>query len=247
MSELKQKSRSRSQSRDKKSSKNKKRAVKSSKNHKPSKDKAIEDSISSLIDQFDSLFIDKDTNFDKKKIKEFARNTLIMKDNDDEDSSSINYRNFIIVLLKMCGLGIDLDDEESKEKFVNLVPTSSVYTAEKELDTLILDLKIRRDKIKTKLLSNNLNEIVTQVYNIFDFSNNSDFKKFKEFLRAIFKLTQNHTRKIRIIGTMIMCKITELIMSEYGKNKKLLKQEEKITKVERAPIEIIKWKILTIE
>ena len=150
MSELKQKSRSRSQSRDKKSSKNKKRAVKSSKNHKPSKDKAIEDSISSLIDQFDSLFIDKDTNFDKKKIKEFARNTLIMKDNDDEDSSSINYRNFIIVLLKMCGLGIDLDDEESKEKFVNLVPTSSVYTAEKELDTLILDLKIRRDKIKTK-------------------------------------------------------------------------------------------------
>ena len=127
----------------------------------------------------------------------------------------------------MCGLGIDLENEESKEKFVNLVPTSSVYTSEKELDVLILDLKIRRDKIKTKLLSNNLNEIIAQVYNIFDFSNNSDFKKFKEFLRAIFKLTQNHTRKIRIIGTMIMCKITELIMGEYAKNKKLLKQEEK--------------------
>ena len=230
MSELKQKSTSRSQSRDKKSSKNKKRTVKSTKNHKPSNDKSIEDSISSLIDQFDSLFIEKDSNFDKKKIKEFARNTLIMKDKNDEDSSSINYRNFIIVLLKMCGLGIDLDDEESKEKFVNLVPTSSVYTSEKELDVLIVDLKIRRDKIKTKLLSNNLNEIITQVYNIFDFSDNSDFKKFKEFLRAIFKLTQNHTRKIRIIGTMIMCKITELIMAEYGKNKKLLKQEEKNNK-----------------
>ena len=80
MSELKQKSTSRSQSRDKKSSKNKKRTVKSTKNHKPSKDKSIEDSISSLIDQFDSLFIEKDSNFDKKKIKEFARNTLIMKD-----------------------------------------------------------------------------------------------------------------------------------------------------------------------
>ena len=227
MSELKQRSASRSQSRDKKSSKNKKRNLKSTKNPKPSNNKSIEDSISSLIEQFDSLFIEKDSNLDKKKIKEFARNTLIMKDNNEEDSSSINYRNFIIVLLKMCGLGIDLENEESKEKFVNLVPTSSVYTSEKELDVLILDLKIRRDKIKTKLLSNNLNEIIAQVYNIFDFSNNSDFKKFKEFLRAIFKLTQNHTRKIRIIGTMIMCKITELIMGEYAKNKKLLKQEEK--------------------
>ena len=151
MSELKQRSASRSQSRDKKSSKNKKRNLKSTKNPKPSNNKSIEDSISSLIEQFDSLFIEKDSNFDKKKIKEFARNTLIMKDNNEEDSSSINYRNFIIVLLKMCGLGIDLENEESKEKFVNLVPTSSVYTSEKELDVLILDLKIRRDKIKTKL------------------------------------------------------------------------------------------------
>ena len=116
----------------------------------------------------------------------------------------------------MCGLGIELDDEEEKEKLVNLVPTSSVYTSEKELNVLMADLKIRRDKIKSKLLSNNLNEIVTQVYNIFDFNNNTDFKKFKEFLRAIFKLTQNHTRKIRYLGTMILCKITELIIAEYG-------------------------------
>ena len=226
MSELKQKSTSRSQSRNKKNAKTKKHTSKSPNRQKRSKDKSIENSISSLIDQFDSLFIDKDSAFDKKKIKEFARNSLIMKDGDDEESSSINYRNFIIVLLKMCGLGIDLEDEDEKEKFVTLVPSSSVYTSEKELDSLIADLKIRRDKIKNKLLTNNLNEIITQVYNIFDFNNNSDFKKFKEFMRAIFKLTQNHTRKIRIIGTMIMCKITELLVTEYGKNKKLLKQEE---------------------
>lgn len=226
MSELKQKSTSRNQSRNKKNAKTKKHTSKSPNRQKRSKDKSIENSISSLIDQFDSLFIDKDSAFDKKKIKEFARNSLIMKDGDDEESSSINYRNFIIVLLKMCGLGIDLEDEDEKEKFVTLVPSSSVYTSEKELDSLIADLKIRRDKIKNKLLTNNLNEIITQVYNIFDFNNNSDFKKFKEFMRAIFKLTQNHTRKIRIIGTMIMCKITELLVAEYGKNKKLLKQEE---------------------
>ena len=206
MSELKQKSSSRSQSRANKNAKNKKRTSKSTKRQKTSKDNGVEDSISSLINQFDSLFIDKDSAFDKKKIKEFARNTLIMKDADNDDSdASINYRNFIIVLLKMCGLGIDLEDEEEKDKFVNLVPSSSVYTAEKELDSLISNLKIRRDKIKNKLLSNNLNEIMAQVYNIFDFTNNNDFKKFKEFMRAIFKLTQNHTRKIRIIGTMIMC------------------------------------------
>ena len=228
MSEMKKKSSSRSPSRNKKGARNKSRPSKSTKRQKSSKVKGVEDSISSLIDQFDSLFIDKDSAFDKKKIKEFARNSLIMKDtDDDESSSSINYRNFMIVLLKMCGLGIDLDDEDEKEKFVNLVPSSSVYTSEKELEALVSNLKIRRDKIKNKLLTNNLNEIVTQVYNIFDFTNNSDFKKFKEFMRAIFKLTQNHLRKIRIIGTMIMCKITELIISEYGKNKKLLKQEEK--------------------
>ena len=228
MSELKKKSSSRSPSRNKKGARNKSRPSKSTKRQKSSKDKGVEDSISSLIDQFDSLFIDKDSSFDKKKIKEFARNSLIMKDtDDDESSSSINYRNFIIVLLKMCGLGIDLDDEDEKEKFLSLVPSSSVYTSEKEIESLVSNLKIRRDKIKNKLLTNNLNEIVAQVYNIFDFTNNSDFKKFKEFMRAIFKLTQNHLRKIRIIGTMIMCKITELIISEYGKNKKLLKQEEK--------------------
>ena len=228
MSELRKKSSSRSKSGNQKNAKNKKRSSKSKERQKASKPNPIEESISSLIDQFDSLFIDKDSAFDKKRIKEFARNSLIMQDNDNVESpSSINYRNFIIILLKMCGLGIELGDEDEKEKFVNLVPTSSVYTSEKELDVLISDLKIRRDKIKSKLLTNNLNEIVTQVYNTFDFSNNSDFKKFKEFLRAIFKLTQNHTRKIRFIGTMILCKITELIVAEYGKNKKLLKQEEK--------------------
>ena len=227
MSELKKKSSSRSKSNNQKNAKNKKRSSKPKDNQRSSNSNAIEESISSLIDQFDSLFIDKDSAFDKKKIKEFARNTLIMKDNEDEESpSSINYRNFIIILLKMCGLGIELDDEDEKEKLVNLVPTSSVYTSEKELNVLMADLKIRRDKIKSKLLSNNLNEIVTQVYNIFDFNNNTDFKKFKEFLRAIFKLTQNHTRKIRYLGTMILCKITELIIAEYGKTKKLLKQEE---------------------
>ena len=224
---MKQKSSSRNQSRSNKKAKNKKRSSKSTKHQGPSKENQVESSISSLIDQFDSLFIDKDSTFDKKKIKEFARNSLLMKDSDSEDSSSINYRNFIIILLKMCGLGIDLNDEEEKDKFMNLVPTSSVCTSEKELEALIANLKIRRDKIKNKLLSNNLNEIITQVYNIFDLTDNSDFKKFKEFMRAIFKLTQNHTRKIRIIGTMIMCKITELIIAEYGKNKKLLKQEEK--------------------
>ena len=183
-------------------------------------------SISSLIGQFDKLFIDKETTFDKKKIKEFARNILISKDSEDDESVSINYQNFIILLLKMCGLEIDLNDDEEKEKFLGLDKNSNIYTGEKELDNLLSNLKIRRDKIKNKLLVNNLNEIVTQIYNIFDFTSHSDYQKYKEFIRSIFKLTQNHTRKIRIIGTMILCKITELIIVEYGKNKKLLKQSE---------------------
>ena len=229
MSETKSKSTSRNTSRAKRSVKNKKKSTKSSnKAKKSSSKKVIEDSISSLINQFDNLFIDKETTFDKKKIKEFARNTLIIKDaeNDGDESASINYQNFIILLLKMCGLEIDLSDDGEKDKFIELNKTSSIYTAEKELDNLIADLKIRRDKIKNRLLTNNLNEIITQVYNIFDFTNQADFKKFKEFIRSIFKLTQNHTRKIRIIGTMILCKITELIIIEYGKNQKLLKQAE---------------------
>ena len=229
MSETKSKSSSRKTSRTKRNTKNKKKSTKSTNKAKNnSSKKIIEDSISSLIDQFDNLFIDKETTFDKKKIKEFARNTLIIKDTeiDDEESASINYQNFIILLLKMCGLEIDLNDDDEKDKFIELNKTSSIYTAEKELDNLIANLKIRRDKIKNRLLTNNLNEIITQVYNIFDFTNHSDYKKFKEFIRSIFKLTQNHTRKIRIIGTMILCKITELIIIEYGKNQKLLKQAE---------------------
>ena len=232
MSEMKSKSNSRNNSRTKKNAKNKKKSTKgSTKKARPSSKKKLEDSISSLINQFDSLFIDKETSFDKKKIKEFARNTLIIKDSlNDEDSASINYQNFIIVLLKMCGLEIDLNDDEEKQKFLELDKNSSVYTTEKELDNLLSNLKIRRDKIKNRLLTNNLNEIITQVYSIFDFTNHSDYKKFKEFIRAIFKLTQNHTRKIRILGTMILSKITELIIAEYAKNKKLLKQSEESQK-----------------
>ena len=215
MSERKSKSNNRNNSRTKKNTKNKKKSTKgSTKKARPSSKKQLEDSVSSLINQFDNLFIDKETSFDKKKIKEFARNTLIIKDSlNDEDSASINYQNFIIVLLKMCGLEIDLNDDEEKQKFLELDKNSSVYTTEKELDNLLSNLKIRRDKIKNRLLTNNLNEIITQVYSIFDFTNHSDYKKFKEFIRAIFKLTQNHTRKIRILGTMILCKITELIIA----------------------------------
>lgn len=232
MSDIKTKSNSRNTSHTKKNTKNKKKSTKNStKRQKSSSKKNIEDSISSLIEQFDDLFIDKETVFDKKKIKEFARNTLIMKDADNEDESvSINYQNFIILLLKMCGLEIDLADDDEKKKFMEMDKTSSIYTAEKELDDLLSDLKIRRDKIKNRLLTNNLNEIVAQIYNIFDFSSSVDYKKFKEFIRSIFKLTQNHTRKIRIIGTMILCKITELIVAEYGKNKKLLNQSDKSKK-----------------
>ena len=227
MSEIKTKSKGRNTSHTKRSAKNKKKSTKTStKRQKSSSKRQIEESISSILDQFDNLFIDKESTFDKKKIKEFARNALIIKDSEDPESASINYQNFIILLLKMCGLEIDLNDEDEKKKFVELDQNSSVYTAEKELDNLLSDLKIRRDKIKNRLLSNNLNEIVTQIYNIFDFTNYTDYKKFKEFIRSMFKLTQNHTRKIRIIGTMILCKITELIIAEYGKNKKLLKQSE---------------------
>ena len=243
MSDIKTKTNSRNASHRKKSTKNKKKSTKSTKKAKSSSKKQIEDSISSLIVQFDNLFIDKESSFDKKKIKEFARNTLIMKDSEDEENSSINYQNFIILLLKMCGLEIDLNDDEEKQKFLELDKNSSVCTAEKELDNLLVDLKIRRDKIKSRLLTNNLNEIITQIYNIFDFTNNSDYKKFKEFIRAIFKLTQNHTRKIRILGTMILCKITELIIVEYGKNKKLLKQFDENKK---APVKIKKLKIQII-
>ena len=118
MSETKSKSSSRKTSRTKRNTKNKKKSTKSTNKAKNnSSKKIIEDSISSLIDQFDNLFIDKETTFDKKKIKEFARNTLIIKDTeiDDEESASINYQNFIILLLKMCGLEIDLNDDDEKD------------------------------------------------------------------------------------------------------------------------------------
>ena len=119
---------------------------------------------------------------------------------------------------------IDLTDDDTKKKFIELDKNSSLYTSEKELENLIEDLKIRREKIKYKTLTTNLNEITSQLYTIFDFGNKTDQNKFKEFIIALFKLTQNHTRKIRQIGSMILCQITELIVKEYSKYKKLLKQ-----------------------
>ncbi len=226
MSELTKKSSRCSQSPNKKGVKNKNRISELTIPQKPHKDKGVEDFVSSLITQSDSFFTKKDHAFDKKKIKEFAINSLIMKDTEEESSSSINYGNFMIFWLKMCGLEIDLNDEDEKEKLVNLVSSYDASTSEKEIESLVSKVNIRKDKIENKLLINIINEIVSQVYNIFDFMSDSDFKNFKEFMGAIYKLSQSKIIKIRIIGTMIMCKITELIISEYRKTKKFLMQLE---------------------
>ena len=98
MSQLRKKSTSRSQSQNKKEAKNKKRSTKSTKQQKPKHDKTLESSLSSLIEQFDSLFIEKDAAPDKKKLKEFARSSLILKEDNDEDTSSINYRNPLLTI-----------------------------------------------------------------------------------------------------------------------------------------------------
>ena len=137
---MKSKSNSRNNSHTKKSVRNKKKSTKgSTKRTKPSSKNQVEESISSLITQFDNLFIDKETSFDKKKIKEFARNTLIIKDSqNNEESASINYQNFIILLLKLCGLEIDLNADEEKQKFLELDKNSSIYI---EFETILTDIK----------------------------------------------------------------------------------------------------------
>ena len=219
MSESTTPKKSNKKSRKKAANKNKK----SLKSSIQEESKIEEKSLSELITKFDQLFLDKENPTAKKNLKEFARNELVIKENDSEETS-INYQNFIILLLKLCGMEIDLTDDDTKKKFIELDKNSSLYTSEKELENLIEDLKIRREKIKYKTLTTNLNEITSQLYTIFDFGNKTDQNKFKEFIIALFKLTQNHTRKIRQIGSMILCQITELIVKEYSKYKKLLKQ-----------------------
>ena len=179
--------------------------------------------IESLIRDFNLLFLDDDAKPTEKKLKDFSREDLINVSSNGE--SDINYKNFIIFLLKISGLEIDIDDSDEIAKFSNL--QDDTCTDEEVVEQLVENCGIRAQKIKNTKIIHSINSITEQIYNCFDIIRERDYEAFKNFIIAMLKLSANPYRKLRHMSCIILCKAYELLYDEMNSTSKIITQKKK--------------------
>ena len=221
---------SRSNSKTEKQLNNKKKFKKSTKKQKNiTKNSQIEiedvSEISNLINRFNSLFIEDKIKLTEKKLIEFSKTYLFNASNNSEDNS-LNYKSFIIFILKLCGLEIDIENKDEAKKFLNI--QSSSCTDQDIINNLVVNCKLRTMKIKLHSLSFSLNSVADVIYNSFEIIREKEFEKFKNFLIAMLKLSSNRYRKLRYVSCIILSRIFELLYNEISKTKKIVKEKSKL-------------------
>ena len=182
--------------------------------------------IESLIRDFNLLFLDDDAKPTEKKLKDFSREDLINVSSNGE--SDINYKNFIIFLLKISGLEIDIDDSDEIAKFSNL--QDDTCTDEEVVEQLVENCGIRAQKIKNTKIIHSINSITEQIYNCFDIIRERDYEAFKNFIIAMLKLSANPYRKLRHMSCIILCKAYELLYDEMNSTSKIITQKKRVKK-----------------
>ena len=135
-----------------------KKSIKKKKNINNNTQIELEDisEISNLINKFNSLFIEDKIKLTEKKLIEFSKTYLFNASNNSEDNS-LNYKSFIIFILKLCGLEIDIENKDEAKKFLNL--QNSSFTEQEVINNLVINCKLRTIKIKLNSLSFSLNSV----------------------------------------------------------------------------------------
>ena len=181
--------------------------------------------ISNLINRFNLLFLEDKAKLTEKKLIEFTKSYLFYI-SDDSNDNSLNYKTFIVFILKLCGLEIDIENKDEAKKFLNI--QSSSCTDQDIINNLVVNCKLRTMKFKLNSLSFSLNSIADVIYNSFEIIREKEFEKFKNFIIVMLKLSSNRYRKLRYVSCIILSRIFELLYNEISKTKKIVKEKSKL-------------------
>ena len=178
--------------------------------------------IKNFILEFDSIFLVDEIEINEKNMKKFSNKFFILKENENK----INYQNFIVFILKLSGLEfsdkiIENNFDENYENFD--------YNNE-NLEKIIVNCKLRAKLLKVNIITNALNLVIEEIYNLYDIIKENEFNHLKKFIISILKINQNNYRKIRIISSIILSKIFELLFIDSGNIKTLISQKDQYLK-----------------
>ena len=189
--------------------------------------------ISNLIDNFNALFLDEKTKPSERKLIEFTKKYFVDY-SEENDDNTLNYKLFIVFIVKLCGLEIEIEDKEEIQKFLKI--KNSNFTEQEFINDLIKNCKLRTAKIKIYLITSSLNSITQVIYNSFEIIKENEFEKFKNFIISIMKLSNNKYRQLRYVSCIILSKIFELLFNEISKTKKIVKEKTKVIENSQKPI-----------
>ena len=181
--------------------------------------------IQNLIEQFDSIFIEEQSKQTEKNIVNFTK-LYLLNNSDNPEEITLNYKSFMVFIIKLCGLQIDIEKDEEIKKYINI--KNSTCTDPENIDELVNNCKLRTAKISLHFLISTLNPIADVIYNCFDIIKEKDFEKFKDFIINMFKLLSNGYRKLRYISCIILSRFLESLYNEMAKTKKILKEKSKV-------------------
>ena len=189
--------------------------------------------ISNLIDNFNALFLDEKTKPSERKLIEFTKKYFVDY-SEENDDNTLNYKLFIVFIVKLCGLEIEIEDKEEISKFLKI--KKSNCTEQEFINDLIKNCKLRTAKIKIYFITSSLNSITQVIYNSFEIIKENEFEKFKNFIISIIKLSNNKYRQLRYVSCIILSKIFELLFNEISKTKKIVKEKTKVIENSQKPI-----------
>ena len=95
--------------------------------------------ISNLINRFNLLFLEDKAKLTEKKLIEFTKSYLFYI-SDDSNDNSLNYKSFIVFILKLCGLEIDIENKDEAKKFLSV--QSSSCTEQDVINNLVVNFKL---------------------------------------------------------------------------------------------------------
>ena len=181
--------------------------------------------IKNFIVEFDNIFLVDEIDVNEKNMKIFSNKFFILKENENK----INYQNFIVFILKLSGL--EFSDEIIEKNFDENYENFD-YSNE-NLEKIIVNCKLRSKFIKNNIISNALNLIVEEIYNLYDIIKENEFNLLKKFIISVLKINQNNYRKIRIISSIILSKIFEFLFNDCANIRTLISQKDEYLKTEQ--------------
>mgnify|MGYP003292098023 CR=1 FL=1 len=173
--------------------------------------------VADLCDQFESFIVDDEKKLSSRQIKDFSRENLFKK---EDDELVLDYKSYTIFTFKICGIEIDLEDPDEVAKFeaINEENCSDQDT----IENLIGKCKGRNKKIKVAKIAKISSGVTEFIYNNFDILKEKQFKGLKTFISKCLDLSECGYRVIRVFNSNVICKVFQLLFKEVSATESLI-------------------------